>query len=42
MVGLVLKLYLERSEILAQLRISDPLKDDLNNVIIVHAHTTFL
>ena len=40
--GLVLKLYLERSEILSQFSIAEPLPDDLNNVSVVHDPTSFL
>ena len=40
-VGLVLKLYLEDSDILSQLRVADPLSDDINNARVVHAPTLF-
>ena len=36
----MLKLYLESSAILAQLRIAGPLTDDLNNISAVHAPTS--
>ena len=39
--GLVLKLYLEGSDILAQFSVADPLLDDLNNFSIMHAPTLF-
>ena len=40
-VGLVLKLYFEGSEILAQFSVANPLPDDLNNVSVVHFPTSF-
>ena len=41
MLGLVMKLHLDSSEILAQFSVAEPLTYDLKNVSVVHAPTSF-